>query len=147
MLGGAQTGYNWQAGNWLVGLETTSSTPTSALPECGCPGAVCNSGITGFDAPTSLVHSQELDWFGPLRARVGAAATPDVLLYATGGLAVARLAHVGTISGASVAPLLDENGAPVLDDDGNPVTTTGSNSAGLFTHNLLKKRVLASKHT
>ena len=135
VLGGAQAGYNWQAGYWLLGLEIDiQHTNQRATTSYVCPGAVCNSGITGFDAPTSLVHSQELDWFGTLRARIGVTATPDVLLYATGGLLVARLAHVGTISGASVAPLLDENGAPVLDDNGNPVTATGSNSAGLFEH-------------
>jgi high affinity Mn2+ porin len=135
VLGGAQTGYNWQAGNWLVGLEIDiQHTNQRATTSYVCPGAVCNPAITGFDAPASLVHSQELDWFGTLRARLGVTATPDVLLYATGGLAVARLAHVGTISGASVAPLLDDNGAPVLDDNGNPVTAMGSNSAGLFEH-------------
>jgi opacity protein-like surface antigen len=135
VLGGAQAGYNWQAGHWLLGLEIDiQHTNQRATTSYVCPGAVCNSGITGFDAPASLVHSQELDWFGTLRARIGVTATPDVLLYATGGVAVARLAHVGTISGASVAPLLDENGAPVLDDKGNPVTATRSNSASLFEH-------------
>src|SRR4029077_10540214 len=135
VLGGAQTGYNWQAGYWLLGLEIDiQHTNQRATTSYVCPGAVCNSGIAGFDAPTRLVHSQELDWIGTLRARIGVTATPDVLLYATGGVAVARLAHVGTISGASVAPLLDENGAPVLDDKGNPITATGSNSAGLFEH-------------
>jgi len=135
VLGGVQAGYNWQAGYWLLGLEgDIQHTNQRATTSYVCPGAVCNSGIAGFDAPTSLVHSQELDWFGTLRARIGVTTTPDVLLYATGGVAVARLAHVGTISGASVAPLLDENGAPVLDDKGNPITATGSNSAGLFEH-------------
>src|SRR6202047_2215955 len=99
VLGGAQAGYNWQAGYWLLGLEIDiQHTNQRATTSYVCPGAVYNSGITAFDAPAS------------------------------------RLAHVGTISGASVAPLLDENGAPVLDDKGNPITATGSNSAGLFEH-------------
>ena len=133
VLGGAQTGYNWQAGYWLLGLEVDiQHTNQRATTSYVCPGTVCNSGIAGFDAPASLVHTQELDWFGTLRARVGVTATPDALLYATGGLALAGISHVGTISGASLTPVLDENGAPALDANTNPITTRGSNTAGLF---------------
>src|ERR1700737_2038586 len=32
VLGGAQAGYNWQAGYWLLAWKSPSSTPTSALP-------------------------------------------------------------------------------------------------------------------
>jgi high affinity Mn2+ porin len=133
VLGGAQTGYNWQAGYWLLGLEVDiQHTNQRATTSYVCPGTVCNSGIAGFDAPASLVHTQELDWFGTLRARVGVTATPDTLLYATGGLALAGISHVGTISGASLTPVVDENGAPALDANTNPITTRGSNTAGLF---------------
>ena len=133
VLGGAQTGYNWQAGYWLLGLEVDiQHTNQRATRSYVCPGTLCNSGIAGFDAPASLVHTQELDWFGTLRARVGVTATPDALLYATGGLALAGISHVGTISGASLTPVLDENGAPALDANTNPITTRGSNTAGLF---------------
>ena len=133
VLGGAQTGYNWQAGYWLLGLEVDiQHTNQRATRSYACPGTLCNSGIAGFDAPASLVHTQELDWFGTLRARVGVTATPDALLYATGGLALAGISHVGTISGASLTPVLDENGAPALDANTNPITTRGSNTAGLF---------------
>ena len=133
VLGGAQTGYNWQAGYWLLGLEVDiQHTNQRATTSYVCPGTLCNSGIAGFDAPASLVHTQELDWFGTLRARVGVTATPDALLYATGGLALAGISHVGTISGASLTPVLDENGAPALDANTNPITTRGSNTAGLF---------------
>lgn len=133
VLGGAQTGYNWQVGYWLLGLEVDiQHTNQRATTSYVCPGTRCNSGIAGFDAPASLVHTQELDWFGTLRARVGVTATPDALLYATGGLALAGISHVGTISGASLTPVLDENGAPALDANTNPITTRGSNTAGLF---------------
>ena len=133
VLGGAQTGYNWQAGYWLLGLEVDiQHTNQRATTSDVCPGTLCNSGIAGFGAPASLVHTQELDWFGTLRARVGVTATPDALLYATGGLALAGISHVGTISGASLTPVLDENGAPALDANTNPITTRGSNTAGLF---------------
>ena len=133
VLGGAQTGYNWQVGYWLLGLEVDiQHTNQRATTSYVCADTLCNSGIAGFDAPASLVHTQELDWFGTLRARVGVTATPDALLYATGGLALAGISHVGTISGASLTPVLDENGAPALDANTNPITTRGSNTAGLF---------------
>ncbi|MFZ2136742.1 MAG: outer membrane beta-barrel protein, partial [Xanthobacteraceae bacterium] len=133
VLGGAQTGYNWQAGYWLLGLEVDiQHTNQRATTSYVCPGTRCDSGIAGFDAPASLVHTQEFDWFGTLRARVGVTATPDALLYATGGLALAGISHVGTISGASLTPVVDENGAPALDANTNPITTRGSNTAGLF---------------
>jgi high affinity Mn2+ porin len=133
VLGGAQTGYNWQAGYWLLGLEVDiQHTNQRATTSYVCAGTMCNSGIPGSDAPASLVHTQELDWFGTLRARIGVTATPDALLYATGGLALAGISHVGTISGASLTPVLDENGAPALDANTHPITTRGSNTAGLF---------------
>jgi outer membrane immunogenic protein len=75
-----------------------------------CPGAICNPAITiaGFDAPVALVHQHNLDWFGTLRGRLGAAVTPDTLLYGTGGLAFGEVEHVGTIYGAGIA--FDDNG-------------------------------------
>jgi outer membrane immunogenic protein len=46
--------------------------------------------------------AQRLEWFGTLRARLGATLTPDSLVYATGGLAVGRIKTSGTISGSSL---------------------------------------------
>ena len=69
-----------------------------------------------------------------MRARFGVTVTPDALLYATGGYAIAGISHVGTISGSNLVPLLDANANPVLDANGNPITTIGTNSASFLAH-------------
>ncbi|HEY7248518.1 MAG TPA: TonB-dependent receptor [Xanthobacteraceae bacterium] len=109
-FGGAQAGYNWQAGIAVAGLEADvvyTHQRTTGAP--ACPGAICNPAITvmGFDAPVPVVHEHNLDWFGTVRARLGAAATPDLLLYSTGGLAYGEVDHQGTIYGAGI----DVNGS------------------------------------
>jgi high affinity Mn2+ porin len=130
VLGGAQTGYNRQWGPWVIGWEAdVQSTNQRVTTSHVCPGAVCNSTIAGFDAPVGVAHALELDWFGTLRGRLGALFTPDTLVYATGGFALGGVSHVGTISGFSVMPLLDDSGNPILDASGNPITTTAGNSA------------------
>ena len=109
-IGGVQTGYNWQAGLLVAGLETdvqfsTQRNITSSL----CPGAICNPGI-GFDAPVTLDHTHNLDWFGTVRGRLGVAVSPDLVAYGTGGLAVGGIAHAANIGG--VVAGVDANGNP-----------------------------------
>jgi outer membrane immunogenic protein len=95
-IGGGQTGYNWQAGSWIAGLEADiQSTRQRATKTYVCPGANCNSTTTGLDVP--VTHSHEVDWFATVRARFGTIVMPDVLFYATGGYAIAGISHLGTI--------------------------------------------------
>jgi len=132
---GAQAGYNWQSGIWLIGLETDiDATTQRATTAYFCPGTSCNPTLAGFDATVGIWQRQKLDWFSTLRGRLGATVMPNALIYATGGAAVAGISHVGTIFGSSLAPLLDANGNPVLDGNGNPINTTASATAGLLTH-------------
>jgi outer membrane immunogenic protein len=108
-IGGAQVGYNLQAGMWLAGVETDiqfSIRRVSAITQC--PGAICNPSITAFDAPVTLTSNQNLDWFGTVRGRLGAVVTPGSIAYVTGGLAVGAIAQSGTISGFA----FDANGNP-----------------------------------
>ena len=66
---------------------------------------------------------QRLEWFGTLRARLGATPTPESLIYATGGLAVGRIKTSGTVSGSSLG-LTDgvtQGVAIDVDADGNPI--------------------------
>jgi outer membrane immunogenic protein len=84
--GGLTTGYNWQASNWLVGLEADfnyfgirGSTSATALYPCCAP--------TGFTVNSSVSS----DWLITLRGRAGVLVTPSLLLYGTGGLAVANV--------------------------------------------------------
>jgi iron complex outermembrane recepter protein len=111
VIGGVQAGYNWQAGNWVAGLEgDIQMSGQGATPTYVCPGAVCNPTVVDFDAPVTakFVQGQKLDSFGTLRGRLGTTITPDVIAYATGGLAVGSIRTAITLSGAG------------FDADGNP---------------------------
>jgi outer membrane immunogenic protein len=82
VIGGGQIGYNWQITNWLVGLEAD----IQGSGEKGSSAITClNCADDGTNIVTNL--NQKLDWFGTVRGRIGILATPDVLLYGTGGLA------------------------------------------------------------
>jgi iron complex outermembrane receptor protein len=114
VIGGVQAGYNWQAGNWVSGLEADiQKSGQGAAPNYVCPGAVCNPTV-GFDAPVtaSFVQGHNLDWFGTVRGRFGTPITPDVMAYATGGRAVGSIRTTVNLSGVG------------FDADGNPGVVT-----------------------
>jgi outer membrane immunogenic protein len=99
-LGGGQVGYNWQYGMWMAGFETDIAfehyrTATAFV----CAGAICNP-TTAFEAPVFLIQQHNLDWFGTVRGRLGAAVTPDALAYVTGGLAYGEIEHMGIMYGS-----------------------------------------------
>jgi outer membrane immunogenic protein len=103
---GGQVGKNWQFGNWVVGLEADGQwtdqkggrTFTCVTPPLG---GVCNQLTFGVGAGVSpaTTFNQEISWFATFRPRVGALVTPSVLLYVTGGAAVAGIKTDGVISG------------------------------------------------
>jgi len=106
VIGGAQTGYNWQLGIWLIGVEADIQAANQRTTKtCLCPGVSCNPALVGFDAPVGIWHDQTLDWFSTLRGRFGVAVAPGALVYATGGAAVAGISHVGAIFNASGNPI------------------------------------------
>ncbi len=81
-VGGLQTGYNWQVSSWwLVGFETDIQLSNYA----GTAIATPNPTPPFFPFTTQV--SQQSTWFGTLRGRLGFLATPNILLYGTGGLA------------------------------------------------------------
>jgi len=139
MIFGAQAGFNWQSGPWVAGIEADvqSSRQPGRTTTFDCAGATCNSalGALGFDAPVSARMEQRLEWFGTLRARLGATPTPGSLVYATGGLAAGRIKTSGTIGGSSLG-LIDDVAIDV-DSDGNPievpiVVASANPTAGTF---------------
>lgn len=76
--GGVQAGYNWQAANWVFGLEadiqgSTQKDNKTCVVFC-TPGAV------------SAAYDATLPWFGTVRGRLGYS-VGSTLFYATGGLA------------------------------------------------------------
>jgi outer membrane immunogenic protein len=113
-IGGAQTGYNWQAGMWLAGLEADIQYSTQRIISGAvCPGAICNQGMTPFDVPVTVAYSHNLDWFGTVRGRVGALMTPDAVAYVTGGLAVGGIAHSARLCGFISDPTQNCTNDPV----------------------------------
>lgn len=105
---GGQIGKNWQNGNFVFGLEADaqwSGERGSALYSCvtptAPPGGVCNVITAGAGAGVSptTTFNQEISWFATFRGRAGLVATPSVLLYVTGGAAVAGIKTDGIISG------------------------------------------------
>ena len=84
---GGQLGYNWQTGNWVLGIETDAQwTGQKGSTTVVCPVAGCFPG-----RGTAATLDDKLEWFGTFRGRGGVLVTPSVLLYATGGLAYGSL--------------------------------------------------------
>ena len=75
-VGGAQIGYNYQIGSFVVGLEGDIQY------------ADFGSVTYTFPAPIGAVEADPEDWFGTVRARAGVA-FDRALIYATGGFAFA----------------------------------------------------------
>src|ERR1700742_1645016 len=89
ITGGGQVGFNWQFNDRLVaGIETDLS----------YLHANQNSLVTYTGAP--LVQTQvstAYHWFGTTRGRLGYLVTGATMIYATGGLAYARIDHSAVV--------------------------------------------------
>lgn len=85
-LGGLQAGFNIQSGNFVWGIEADASYSgirgSRATPLIIFPGG---SGLID----RSFSEEDRLKWLSTVRGRVGYA-TPDLLIYVTGGLAIGR---------------------------------------------------------
>jgi outer membrane immunogenic protein len=85
---GGYVGYNWQrcCSPFVFGVEADfnylNTSPTGVDVEVGG---------TGLTETTNL--ESQIDWFGTLRGRAGFVVHDNVLIYATGGLAYARIDH------------------------------------------------------
>jgi len=87
VIGGGYAGYNWQASNWVFGIEADisalgNSNTTATAPNLAFPSGALLAG--GF------VFSRSQDWLSTVRGRVGVLAVPNVLLYVAGGAAFAE---------------------------------------------------------
>lgn len=92
-VGGVQFGYNQQFDrSWLAGFEAD-------LSGSGIKG----HGSTGFTAfpttgyPFTANASEDVKWFGTVRARLGFLPTPELLLFGTGGFAYGQVNHSASI--------------------------------------------------
>jgi outer membrane immunogenic protein len=99
LAGGAQLGYNWQAGPLVLGAETDFQLANiRGSLSTNCSAAVCG-------VPLSASYEQKIPWFGTVRGRLGYA-QDGWLIYVTGGYAYARLeTNASATAGASSATL------------------------------------------
>ena len=90
VIGGGQIGYNWTlAPSWVGGVVTDfqGSGIKASATNTVTPAAI---GITTFQS-----NSEQIDWFGTVRAKLGYAQN-NWLLYGTGGMAYGRVATSGS---------------------------------------------------
>jgi outer membrane immunogenic protein len=97
-LAGGQLGFNWQAGNLVLGLEAdvdgSGQSGTGALAIAGC-GAAC---------PGTLISTERVSVFGTARGRLGFAVS-RWMVYGTGGLSWQSVANSSsfTSKGGTIA--------------------------------------------
>ncbi len=140
-IAGGQAGYNWQASNWVFGLEADlqwSGERGRSAFSCAATiaGGVCLPGLT-FLPPgatgANFALDRSLEWFGTVRGRAGVSVTPQVLLYATGGLAYGSIKTSGAFSG------FNPNGGVVTAFGSSSQTrvgwTIGAGIEGMITRN------------
>lgn len=85
-LFGGELGYNWQAASaFVVGVE-------GDISWSGLSGTMTNGGIVPIaGGPYSITQKFTSDWFATVRGRVGFAPIDRLLIFGTGGLAIAAL--------------------------------------------------------
>jgi outer membrane immunogenic protein len=86
LVGGFEAGYNWQWSNWLLGLEADFSLAGMSGTASGTTAFI---GLGGGTQTTTA--TQDTDWYGTVRGRFGWLATPNLLLFGTGGFAYGRV--------------------------------------------------------
>jgi outer membrane immunogenic protein len=100
VIGGGQTGYNYQFGAWVWGFETD-------IQASGQKGGATYAGILPL---TTVTTDRKLEWFGTSRSRLGFLWTQNVLVYGTAGLAYGQVKNSATIAtpaGSSTATFKD----------------------------------------
>jgi outer membrane immunogenic protein len=97
-VGGLEAGYNWQAGrNWLLGIEADFS--WTGLNGQTAGSSILRSAFLGVPAVVQTVNVQQTtDWYGTVRGRLGWLATPNLLIFGTGGFAYGRVADSANYS-------------------------------------------------
>jgi len=99
VIGGFQSGYNYQFGQWVWGWETD-------FQVSGQKGSTVYGVVPGL----TVSADHKLPWFGTTRSRLGVLWSPTVLVYGTAGAAYGQVksdyavnvAGVGTVATASV---------------------------------------------
>jgi outer membrane immunogenic protein len=89
-IGGVQSGYNVQFGMWVFGFES----------DIQFSGEKGSSTFPGALVGITITTDENLLWFGTSRSRIGFLATPNILIYGTGGLAYGQVKDTAVASSA-----------------------------------------------
>jgi outer membrane immunogenic protein len=98
VIGGFQTGYNYQNGAWVWGWETD-------FQASGQKGNSTLTGVVGGPVPIpfTVTTDHKIKWFGTARSRLGFLWGPNVLLYGTAGIAYGEVKDSATLNGSLAA--------------------------------------------
>ena len=102
--GGIQAGYNWQAASWIFGLETDFDSFHLKSSHQSTGAYATTIGPVAAGNPFSVNSSIATDWLYTVRGRVGVLVTPNLMGYATGGLALTRLTVSNSFGDNVLAP-------------------------------------------
>lgn len=80
-VGGGQIGYNWQSGQYVLGIEADIAYISFRA------NSVYAVDVIAFNPALTTTQSSRLGWLGTVRPRVGWLWTPSTMIFATGGLA------------------------------------------------------------
>jgi outer membrane immunogenic protein len=97
-IGGGEIGYNYQVGQFVLGLEADFS----GADIKGSDAQVGSSPVAGFASTVNVAAtaSEKLDFLATLRARFGFLLTPSFLVYGTAGGAFGHVSTTTTFSEA-----------------------------------------------
>ena len=104
VVGGAQVGYNYQFGQFVIGVETDFQGTSISGGGNNASQALVTSpyyntrvGGSEFLAPIGALTgaNTSLSWFGTVRGRVGYLVLPTLLIYGTGGFAYGQVDAFG----------------------------------------------------
>jgi outer membrane immunogenic protein len=134
VLGGIQTGYNWQASNWLFGIEGD----VDFLNRNASNNQTVLETFTAAPAPAfNMLVSANNHYLASLRGRLGWVAGPW-LLYATGGAAWTNTSYTATATGlVAGAVFLPGIGATTSFSDTNTGWVAGGGVEWMLTPNWL----------
>lgn len=100
--GGGQIGCNKQIGILVLGVEADfdHTGQLGSTASFGPAGPIIGANDPARNHVSSQIDrvGQDGDWYSTIRGRVGLSATPTLLLYATGGLAVAQISSAANVT-------------------------------------------------
>jgi outer membrane immunogenic protein len=113
--GGGQVGYNYQVNSFVLGVaaDIEGMVGSSGRNTVTNSGTVAGAAIT-ISSTGTIASSRSLNYLGTARGRIGWLISPQILLFATGGLA-----YGGVASNTSVSEILGFTDTP-------PFGTSGS---------------------